>query len=232
MAVFRSLSVTTFRILLLAFLLSLLCFTSTDARNQNGNITIKWDIMSWTPNVYTVNVSIYNFEKYRPIQAPRWQLGWKWSDGEVIWSARGGQATERGDCSQFKGNIPYCCKRDPTFVYKQRLMNCRKGAVINSWVQDPWKAVSSFELDVGHAFPSIRKVRKPKRFTLKAPGYYCRGAKTVESSKFPTQNGTIAKVLKTWSVTCMYSRFVAEDSSISARYIPFRLPDLRRWLSK
>ncbi|XP_019227793.1 PREDICTED: COBRA-like protein 1 [Nicotiana attenuata] len=177
MAVFRSLSVTTFRILLLTFLPSLLCFTSTDAHKRNGKITIKWDIMSWTPDVYIVNVSIYNFQKYRPIQAPGWQLGWTWSDREVIWSARGGHATERGDCSQFKGNIPYCC------------------GVINSWIQDPGKAVSSFELDVGHAFPSIRRVRKPKRFTLKAPGYYCRGAKTVVSSKFPTQNGTIAKAL-------------------------------------
>lgn len=74
-------------------------------------------------------------------------------------------------------------------------MNCRKGGVINSWVQDPWKAASSFELDVGHAFPSKRKVRKPKKFTLKAPGYICRDAKMVESSKFPTQNGTIAKSL-------------------------------------
>uniref|UniRef100_A0A1S4CRA7 COBRA-like protein 2 n=1 Tax=Nicotiana tabacum TaxID=4097 RepID=A0A1S4CRA7_TOBAC len=46
-----------------------------DGHDSNGNITIKWDIKTWTPDGYIVVVSIYNFQKY-PIQALGWQLGW------------------------------------------------------------------------------------------------------------------------------------------------------------
>lgn len=107
----------------------------------------------------------------------------------------GGQATEQGDCSRFKANIPHCCKRNPTVVdllpgtpYNQQIANCCKGGVISSWVQDPATSVSSFQLSVGQAGTSNRTVRVPKNFTLKAPGpgYTCGPAKIVKPSKFIT----------------------------------------------
>lgn len=109
----------------------------------------------------------------------------------------GGQATEQGDCSRFKGVIPHCCKRIPTIVdmmpgttYNQQVANCCKGGVISSWVQDPANSASSFQLVVGEAGTSNRTVRAPKNFTLKAPGpgYTCGPAKIVKPSKFVSED--------------------------------------------
>ncbi|GMP72649.1 hypothetical protein CsSME_00030598 [Camellia sinensis var. sinensis] len=94
-----------------------------------------------------------------------------------LWSMVGGQTTEQGDCSKFKGNIPHCCKKDPTVVdllpgtpYNQQIANCCKGGVINSWVQDPSNAASSFQISVSGAGTTNKTVRVPKTLTLKAPG--------------------------------------------------------------
>ncbi|KAG8659634.1 hypothetical protein MANES_02G058100v8 [Manihot esculenta] len=193
-----------------------------DALDPNGNITIKWDIMSWTPDGYVAVVSIFNFQQYRHIQAPGWTLGWTWAKKEVIWSMVGGQTTEQGDCSKFKGNVPHCCKKRPTVVdllpgtpYNQQIANCCKGGVISSLVQDPSKAVSAFQLSVGAAGTTNKTVRLPKNFTLKAPGpgYTCSAAKIVKPSKFFTSDKRrVTQALMTWNVTCTYSQFLAQKT--------------------
>ncbi|KAI5660041.1 hypothetical protein M9H77_28834 [Catharanthus roseus] len=221
----RSLAhLSSFTILLL-FLLSFSSFESADAYDAldpNGNITIKWDVMSWTPDGYVAVVTIFNFQKYRHIQSPGWTLGWTWAKKEIIWTMLGGQATEQGDCSKFKGNIPHCCKKNPTVVdllpgtpYNQQIANCCKGGVISSWVQDPATAVGSFQLSVGQAGTTNKTVRVPKNFTLKAPGpgYTCGPAKIVKPSKFPTADKRrVTQALMTWNVTCTYSQFLAQKT--------------------
>jgi hypothetical protein len=138
---------------------------------------------------------MYNFQQYRHIQAPGWTLGWTWAKKEVIWNMMGAQTTEQGDCSKFKGNVPHCCKKDPTVVdllpgtpYNQQIANCCKGGVMSSWVQDPANAASSFQVSVGSAGTTNKTVRLPKNFTLRAPGpgYTCGPAKNVRPSKFVT----------------------------------------------
>lgn len=138
---------------------------------------------------------MFNFQQYRHIQAPGWTLGWTWAKKEVIWSMMGSQTTDQGDCSRFKGNIPHCCKKNPTVVdllpgtpYNQQIANCCKGGVISSWVQDPVNAVSAFQVSVGAAGTSNKTVRLPKNFTLMAPGpgYTCGPAKIVRSTKYIT----------------------------------------------
>ena len=110
----------------------------------------------------------------------------------------GGQATEQGDCSKFKGNIPHSCKKDPTIVdlmpgtpYNQQFANCCRGGVLNSWVQDPATAISSFQISVGQSGTTNRTVKVPRNVTLKAPGpgYTCGPGKIVKPSKFKTQDG-------------------------------------------
>lgn len=141
---------------------------------------------------------MYNFQQYRHIQAPGWTMGWTWAKKEVIWSMVGAQTTEQGDCSKYKGNIPHCCKKDPTVVdllpgtpYNQQIANCCKGGVISSWIQDPENAASAFQVSVGSSGTTNRTVRVPRNFTLKAPGpgYTCGPAKTGKSSKFITKDG-------------------------------------------
>ncbi|XP_020577191.1 COBRA-like protein 3 [Phalaenopsis equestris] len=193
-----------------------------DSLDPTGNITIKWDIMQWTPDGYVAVVTINNYQQYRHIQSPGWILGWTWSKKEVIWSMVGAQTTEQGDCSKFKGNIPHCCKKDPSVVdllpgtpYNMQIANCCKGGVISSWVQDPPNAISAFQLSVGYAGTTNKTVRVPKNFTLKAPGpgYTCGAAKIVKQSKFVTSDGRrTTQALMTWNVTCTYSQFLSQKT--------------------
>lgn len=160
-------------------------------------------------------VTIFNFQKYRHIELPGWKLGWTWAKKEVIWDVKGGQATEQGDCSRFKGSVPHSCKKSPTIVdllpgapYNQQVANCCKGGVISSWNQDLENSVSSFQISVGQAGTSNKTVRLPKNFTLHAPGpgYTCGQAKNVKPSEFltPDKRRSTQALSKLFIETCEF----------------------------
>ncbi|KAF3643642.1 COBRA-like protein 5 [Capsicum annuum] len=190
-----------------------------DPLDPFGNITIKWDVMSWTPDGYLAVVAMHNFQMYRHIMSPGWTLGWNWPKKEVIWSIVGAETTEQGDCSKFKGNVPYCCKKDPVLVdllpgvpYNQQFSNCCKGGVLASWGEDPSESVSSFQISVGLAGTSNKTVKLPKNFTLlgPGPGYTCGPAKIVPSTVFLSpDHRRKTQAMMTWNVTCTYSQFLA-----------------------
>ncbi|KAL1810762.1 hypothetical protein DCAR_0622851 [Daucus carota subsp. sativus] len=190
-----------------------------DPLDPFGNITIKWDVISWTPDGYVAVVTMNNFQMYRHIMSPGWTLGWGWAKKEVIWSMVGAQTTEQGDCSKFKGDTPHCCKRNPTVVdllpgvpYKQQIANCCKAGVVASWGQDPSAAVSSFQVSVGLSGTTNKTVKLPKNFTLlgPGPGYTCGPAKIVPSTVYLTPDKRRkTQALMTWNVTCTYSQFLA-----------------------
>lgn len=140
-------------------------------------------------------VTMNNFQMYRHIMSPGWTLGWTWAKKEVIWSMVGAQTTEQGDCSKFKGNIPHCCKKNPTVVdllpgvpYNQQFTNCCKGGVLAAWGQDPQASVSAFQVSIGQAGTSNKTVKLPKNFTFlgPGPGYTCGPAKIVPPTNFLT----------------------------------------------
>ncbi|XVF11757.1 hypothetical protein REPUB_Repub08aG0055400 [Reevesia pubescens] len=169
--------------------------TAYDPLDPTGNITIKWDIVSWTADGYVAAVTMSNFQMYRSIMSPGWTLGWQWAKKEVIWSMVGAQTTEQGDCSKFKGNVPHCCKRNPIVVdllpgvpYNQQFSNCCKGGVVSAWGQDPIGSVSAFQVSVGLAGTSNKTVKLPTNFTLlgPGPGYTCGPAKVVPSTVYFT----------------------------------------------
>lgn len=211
--------------LLLLIVLCCTSFTSTeayDALDPNGNITIKWDVMAWTPDGYVAVVTIYNYQQCRHIEAPGWSLGWTWAEHEVIWNMVGGLTTEQGDCSRFQGEIPYSCQKSPTVVdllpgtpYNQQIANCCKGGVISSRVQDPSNAASSFQLAVGAAGTTNKTVRIPKNITLNTPGpgYTCGPAKIVRPTRFlSADKRRVTQALMTWNITCTYSQFLAHKA--------------------
>ncbi|GJU96149.1 COBRA-like protein [Tanacetum coccineum] len=192
---FRYLTRLSIYTIVVATLLSSFSFTSTDAYHAldpNGNITIKWDIISWTPDGYVAVVTMYNFQHHRRISPPGWTLGWTWAKKEVIWAMMGAQTTEQGDCSRYKSSSPHSCKKTPTVVdllpgtpYNQQIANCCKGGVINPWDQ------SAFQVTVGAAGTTNRTVKLPLKFTLRAPGpgYTCGPAVVGKPTKFITPDG-------------------------------------------
>ncbi|XP_016488242.1 COBRA-like protein 4 [Nicotiana tabacum] len=205
----------------LMFLLFVLCSGAAafDALDPNGNITIKWDVLSWTPDGYVAVVTMNNYQMYRPIMSPGWTLGWTWAKNEVIWSMLGAQATDQGDCSKFRTNIPHSCDKNPSIVdllpntpFNQQIANCCKGGVLDSWGKDPSAAVSAFQISVGSAGTTNRTVKLPKNFTLRAPGpgYTCGPAKIIAPTIFIMPNGRrMTKAMMTWRVICTYSQFLA-----------------------
>ncbi|PWA63279.1 Glycosyl-phosphatidyl inositol-anchored [Artemisia annua] len=178
---FRYLTRLSLYTIVVAILLSSFSFTSTeayDALDPNGNITIKWDIISWTADGYVAVVTMFNFQQLRHVSSPGWTLGWTWAKKEVIWSMMGAQTTEQGDCSRYKSASPHCCKKTPTVVdllpgtpYNQQIANCCKGGAINSWAQSP-DNYASFQFSVGAAGTTNKTVKPPKNFTLLAPALY------------------------------------------------------------
>ncbi|OEL21970.1 COBRA-like protein 5 [Dichanthelium oligosanthes] len=206
---------------LLALVLAVTCSVAVayDPLDPNGNITIKWDVISWTPDGYVAMVTMSNYQMYRHIMAPGWTVGWSWAKKEVIWSIVGAQATEQGDCSKFKGGIPHCCKRTPAVVdllpgvpYNQQIANCCKAGVVSAYGQDPAGSVSAFQVSVGLAGTTNKTVKLPKNFTLMGPGpgYTCGPAKVVPSTVYFTPDRRRkTQALMTWTVTCTYSQQLA-----------------------
>ncbi|KAI5079474.1 hypothetical protein GOP47_0004953 [Adiantum capillus-veneris] len=190
-----------------------------DVLDPNGNITIKWDVTSWTGDGYVATVTMYNYQQYRHVESPGWILGWRWQRKEVIWSMVGAQATLQGDCSKFHSAVPHCCLRNPSIVdllpgvpYNSQVANCCRGGVLTSWGQDPANAVSSFQISVGLSGNTNTSVKVPKNFTLQTPGpgYSCGPAKTVKPTLFNSGDGRRkTQALMTWSLVCTYSEVMA-----------------------
>ena len=74
-------------------------------------------------------------------------MGWTWTKKEVIWSMVVA-ATDQGYCFLFQGNIPHCCRRNPTVIdllhgapYTQQIAGCCKGGVLALQGHDPRAAV-------------------------------------------------------------------------------------------
>ncbi|PON50156.1 COBRA-like protein [Parasponia andersonii] len=208
--------------------LAVLCCTiiapaaAYDPLDPNGNVSIRWDVMSWTTDGYVAAVTINNLQLFRHFMSPGWTLGWTWAKKEIIWSMLGAQATEQGDCSKFKINIPHSCKRNPTVVdllpdapFNQQFTNCCKGGVLASWGEDPSASVAAFQISVGLSGTSNKTLKMPKNYTLlgPGPGYTCGPGKVVPSSHFLSADGRRkAQALMTWNVTCTYSKFLASKN--------------------
>ncbi|KAG2263598.1 hypothetical protein Bca52824_070677 [Brassica carinata] len=192
-------------------LVSFSCFTSSEALTRNkGNITVKWDLMSWTPDGYVAVVTAYNYQKQRSIPSPGWKMSWRWTRKEVIWSMVGAQTTKQGDCSMFNENMPHSCTNKPTVVdlppktpFNQQIANCCKGGVLKPGLE------SAFQISVGNAGDSVKTVRMPVNFMFTAPKqqYICGPTKKVTPTRFITADKRrMTRALMTWKITCDFHK--------------------------
>ncbi|ESQ31838.1 hypothetical protein EUTSA_v10004931mg [Eutrema salsugineum] len=199
-----------FSAMIALLLFSFSCFTSSALAINSGNITIKWDLMTWTPDGYVAVVTAYNYQRQRSIRSPGWKMSWRWTRKEIIWSIIGSKTTEQGDCSMFKGNIPRSCVRKPTVVdllpgtpYNQQIANCCKGGVLKPGLE------SAFQITVGLAGTSNKTARMPANFMFTAPKqqYICGPAKNVRPTKFLTADKRrVTTAMMTWNINCVYHK--------------------------
>ncbi|GMN52468.1 hypothetical protein TIFTF001_021587 [Ficus carica] len=208
-----------------------------DPMDPNGNITVTFDILQWTtnPDGYLARVTIQNFYRYRHIDNPGWSLGWTWAKNEVIWSMRGAFATDMGNCSSFKSQIPHSCKKNPVIVDlmldqaspDNMTEGCCRGGTLYPLSIDPSKSFASFEVQVGSQEGNAT-IHVPRNLTLMAPGpgYSC--GPLLDSD--PTISSDIGgrrhvPVFRTWKTTCTYSSFLTNKTpmccvSLSTFYNP------------
>ncbi|MBA0849269.1 hypothetical protein Goshw_013678, partial [Gossypium schwendimanii] len=144
-----------------------------------------------------VRVSIFNFQLYRHIERPGWQLGWEWQGDEAIMSMLGAEATEQGNCSRFKGgeNLPHCCEKQPMIIdllpeasFNMKTSNCCKGGVLSSMVQDPSNYAAIFVMKIG-AVNSSDRFKMPGNFSFGVSGYTCGQPVRVPPSRYSSDSG-------------------------------------------
>ncbi|WOG92222.1 hypothetical protein DCAR_0311485 [Daucus carota subsp. sativus] len=190
-----------------------------DPLDPNGEIKIKWDLVSWTPDGYIAMVTMINAQMYRHITTPGWTLGWTWASNEVIWSVLGAQATDQGNCSRFHNNTPHSCMKNPYIIdllpgapYNQQVTSCCRGGILASQGQDAASAVSAFQINVGNAGKTDSTVKMPKNFTLFTPGsgYTCSSAAIVPPTFALTPDGRRkTRAMISWEISCTYSQMLA-----------------------
>ncbi|CAF2017680.1 unnamed protein product [Brassica napus] len=226
-----------FSAMIVLLLASFSCFTSSEAlTSSNGNITIKWDLMNWTPDGYVVSstiidsyflshqnsenkrtfvfsqavVSAYNYQKQRSIPSPGWKMSWRWTRKEVIWSMVGARTTKQGDCSMFKGNSPHSCINKPTVVDlpPKTPYNQQIANCCKGGVLKPGLE-SAFQISVGKAGTTVKTVRMPVNFMFTAPKqqYLCGPTKNVRPTTFiSADKRRMTRALMTWNIICVFNK--------------------------
>lgn len=167
-------------------------------------------------------MSIFNFQLFRHVERPGWTLRWTWRGDEVIWSMSGAEATEQGNCTRFRGEIPHSCEKEPVIIdllpdspYSIQVANCCKGGVLSSMMQDPGKYGAVFLMNVGiasNAYANGTNTTMPVNFTLGVPGYTCGKPSKVPPSRFNVDQGrrrtqALCKYIKSSTLIMHYMIF-------------------------
>ena len=154
-------------------------------------------------------VSIQNHQLYRHIERPGWRLSWSWAGEEVIWDARGAEATEQGDCSSVGGGSrPHCCQKRPVLAdlppgtpFNQQVANCCRGGVLSSLTQNNLTSTAAFQMVVGD-YAAARdgggkdEPEMPWGFDIGVPGYSCSNATKVPPTRSKVDRNRHVQVLR------------------------------------
>jgi len=154
-------------------------------------------------------VSIQNHQLYRHIEQPGWRLSWSWAGKEVIWDARGAEATEQGDCSRVGGGSrPHCCQKRPVLAdlppgtpFNQQLATCWLNGVLSSLTQNNLTSTAAFQMVVGD-YAAARdgggkdEPEMPWGFDIGVPGYSCSNATKVPPTRSKVDRNRHVQVLR------------------------------------
>ncbi|KAM0025720.1 hypothetical protein Hdeb2414_s0021g00577881 [Helianthus debilis subsp. tardiflorus] len=205
-----------------------------DPLDPNGNVTVTFDTLHWTNDGYLARVSIQNYYQYRQVDTPGWKLGFTWTNNEIIWSISGAIATHRGNCTNFKDEIPHCCMQTPEIVdltpdrpSANSPENCCRGGLLAASAINPTQSSSSFDIVVGNLQGNFSK-SMPVNLTLLAPGpgYTCSPIQETQPTVSLVDGGIrYEQVFRTWKSTCTYSSYLANKTpvccvSLSTFYSP------------
>ncbi|PON54955.1 COBRA-like protein [Trema orientale] len=206
----------TFLCTLLSFAIVFHQTNGYDSRDPHGNITIRWDVMSPTPDGYVAVVNITNYQKYRKVDAPGWKLSWTWPHNEFIWATLGARAGDQGNCDRFKKgrSVPATCSKSPAIFdltaevpQSEKIDGCCKGGVLLSRLQGYNESTTAFQIAVGGAGSENTTWRVPTNYTFRAPRgeYSCSEARVVAPTRFITPDRRrVTQAYKTWKVECSY----------------------------
>ena len=155
-----------------------------------------------------VMVSIQNHQLYRHIEQPGWRLSWSWAGKEVIWDARGAEATEQGDCSRVGGGSrPHCCQKRPVMAdlppgtpFNQQVANCCRDGVLSSLTQNNLTSAAAFQMVVGQYAAARdgggKEPEMPWSFDIGVPGYSCSNATKVPPTRTKVDTNRHVQVLR------------------------------------
>eukprot|EP00850_Spirogloea_muscicola_P015772 SM000124S25904 [mRNA] locus=s124:60697:63359:+ [translate_table: standard] len=192
-----------------------------DILDPTGNVTVTYDIMTWTIDGYVASVTINNFQQFRRIGPPGWTLSWNWTKTEFIWTMQGAEAKYQGDCTNAidpmdPTRVPHSCEKIPIILdlvadinrpYTDLVANCCKSGVLAAWAQDVNNSASTFQMAIGNSSHTLKTVRVPQNFSIGVPGYSCTPPHRAVSSTFTNKDSNhISQALATWVVTCTYSQ--------------------------
>ncbi|KAI8026822.1 COBRA-like protein 2 [Camellia lanceoleosa] len=197
---------------------------SSSSSTSFQTLSTQPQIVIFINNLHLVaRVTIQNYYQYRHVDKPGWELGWTWAKNEVIWSMSGAIATQQGNCSSFKSQIPHTCRRDPLIVDlmpdaapEHRSGGCCHGGLIGAYAINPLKSFSFFEITVGN-LESNTPGYKPLNLTLMAPGpgYTCGLLVDTNPTVWSVIGGRREEqTFRTWKSTCTYSSYLANRTPV------------------
>ncbi|KAL0357346.1 UNVERIFIED_CONTAM: protein COBRA [Sesamum calycinum] len=164
-----------------------------DALDPNGNITVKWDVMSWTPDGYVNREIVQGSKETFPIAAKK---------NPTIVDLLPGTPYNQQIANCCKGGVISSWVQDPANAASSFQLSVGQAGTSNKTVRVP-KNFTLLGPGPGYTCGPA-KIVKPSKFTT-------------------PDNRRVTQALMTWNVTCSYSQFLAQKTptccvSLSAFY--------------
>lgn len=202
-------------------------------RQQNGDLTIMYDVTKASDSNYWAEVTISN---HNPLgRLDNWRLTWHWNNEEFIQTMKGAypSVVDSSDCvfgsqGEFYKDHDFAnvlnCERTPTIVdlppsrFNDSELGkipfcCRNGTLLPPSM-DPSMSVSRFQMQVYKMPPNLNRsqLTPPQNFEIRGttinPEYSCGTPIRVGPSESPDPTGLPSNIsaIASWQVVCNITR--------------------------